>query len=397
MKIYTVTELNQQVKKLLEEKEELTQLFLSAEISNFKNHSSGHYYLSLKDNQCSISAVMFAGNARKLKFMPENGMKVLVRGYVSLYPERGQYQMYLQDMQPDGAGALSIAFEQLKKRLEAEGLFAPEHKKPLPYLPNRIAAITSETGAAIRDILQVLERRYPLGEIILCPVQVQGEGAAQQLTAAVKKVNELKCADVIIIGRGGGSAEELWEFNDETFARAIYASEIPVVSAVGHEIDFTICDFVADMRAPTPSAAAELVSPEKNHLLDEVIDLKEKIKNLASEKMENEKSYLKNRQRDMKFLINTSFSQNQKKNDFLSQKLKENYSDALNHRDKAFRTLSAKLDALSPLKVLSRGYSIALKDHRTVSASEINAGDELELILTDGNIKCTVTERSLNS
>lgn len=397
MKIYTVTELNQQVKKLLEEKEELTQLFLSAEISNFKNHSSGHYYLSLKDNQCSISAVMFAGNARKLKFMPENGMKVLVRGYVSLYPERGQYQMYLQDMQPDGAGALSIAFEQLKKRLEAEGLFAPEHKKPLPYLPNRIAAITSETGAAIRDILQVLERRYPLGEIILCPVQVQGEGAAQQLTAAVKKVNELKCADVIIIGRGGGSAEELWEFNDETLARAIYASEIPVVSAVGHEIDFTICDFVADMRAPTPSAAAELVSPEKNHLLDEVIDLKEKIKNLASEKMENEKSYLKNRQRDMKFLINTSFSQNQKKNDFLSQKLKENYSDALNHRDKAFRTLSAKLDALSPLKVLSRGYSIALKDHRTVSASEINAGDELELILTDGNIKCTVTERSLNS
>ncbi|MBR2176905.1 MAG: exodeoxyribonuclease VII large subunit, partial [Clostridia bacterium] len=231
MALLTVSQLNFYIKSILDEDEKLRAVYLRAEISNYTDHyRTGHLYMSLKDEKSAVKAVMFAGNASRLKFRPEDGMKVLVRGYVSVYSVSGQYQFYIEDMQPEGIGALSLAFEQLKKKLAAEGLFAEEHKKPLPLFPKRIGVITSPTGAAVQDICRILGRRYPIGEIVICPVLVQGENAAAQLTAAVRKFNRLQCADVIIIGRGGGSAEDLWAFNDEALARAVYESEIPVVS-----------------------------------------------------------------------------------------------------------------------------------------------------------------------
>ena len=230
---------------------------MSGEISNFTNHyKSGHLYLSLKDDKCLIKAVMFAQSARRLRFMPQDGMKIIARGRISVYEVTGQYQFYIEDMQPDGLGALNLAYEQLKAKLEAEGLFAAERKRPLPRFPQRIGVITSPTGAAVHDITTILARRYPLAEVVFCPVLVQGEGAAPQIVDALKRFNRLNCADVIILGRGGGSLEDMWPFNEETVARAVAASNIPIISSVGHETDFTICDFVADLRAPTPSAAA---------------------------------------------------------------------------------------------------------------------------------------------
>ena len=259
--VLTVSQLNKYVKSILESDGKLKYIYLKGEISNLTIHYTGHIYFSLKDeNQCTIKAVMFASKANFLKFTPKSGMKVVLRGSITLYEKTGSYQINADEMYPDGAGALNLAYEQLKNKLQNEGLFDTSHKKPLPKFPQKIGVITSPTGAAVQDIMLILKRRYPIAQIIMCPVLVQGENAAVDLTNAVKKFNALKCADVIIIGRGGGSIEDLWAFNDEILARAIYECEIPIVSAVGHETDFTICDFVADVRASTPSAAAELVS-----------------------------------------------------------------------------------------------------------------------------------------
>ena len=267
-KVYTVSQLNYSVKTLLDNTPYLSGVFVTGEISNLKDHySSGHIYFSLKDNNAVLSAVMFAGSARNLKFVPQNGMKVIAFCRVSLYVQSGTYQIIVEDMQPDGIGALTIAFEQLKKKLEQKGIFAQEHKKPIPKFPKTVGVITSPTGAAVQDIRNILTRRFPNIDIVLCPVLVQGTGAAPQLIQAVNMFNDYDCADVIIIGRGGGSIEDLWAFNDENLAYAIYASNIPVISAVGHETDFTICDFVADLRAPTPSAAAELAVPDREEML----------------------------------------------------------------------------------------------------------------------------------
>ena len=267
MKVISVSQLNRYVKSLLEGDANLAAVYIGGEISNFTNHyKSGHLYMSLKDEGAVVKAVMFRAYASKLAFTPENGMKVIVRARVSLYEKDGAFQIYIEEMQPDGVGALQIAFEQLKKKLAAEGLFEASRKKPLPRYPARVGVITSPTGAAVRDIFNVLGRRFPLARVVFTPVLVQGEGAPAQLVAALRRFNETNAADVLIIGRGGGSIEELWAFNDETVARAVAASRIPVISAVGHETDFTICDFVADLRAPTPSAAAELaesLSPER--------------------------------------------------------------------------------------------------------------------------------------
>ncbi|MCH5303946.1 MAG: exodeoxyribonuclease VII large subunit, partial [Ruminococcus sp.] len=267
-RIITVSQLNYYVKSLLDNDPHLTNVFLTGEISNLTDHyRSGHIYFSLKDKNAVVRAVMFAGNARNLKFKPEEGMKVIVLCRVSLYEATGGYQIYVEDMQPDGIGALTLAFEQLKKKLEEKGIFSAENKKPIPKFPKTVGVITSPTGAAVQDIRNILTRRFPSVDIVLCPVLVQGTGAPAQLINAVNLFNEYDLADVIIIGRGGGSIEDLWAFNDENLAYSIYASNIPVISAVGHETDFTICDFVSDLRAPTPSAAAELAVPDREELL----------------------------------------------------------------------------------------------------------------------------------
>lgn len=393
MNVLTVSQLNFYVRSLLEEDRNLRSVFLRGEISNLTDHyRSGHIYLTLKDEKASIKAVMFSSQARSLRFRPQDGMKVLIRGRVSVYEVTGSYQLYIDDMQPDGLGALNLAFEQLKKKLSAEGLFDEAHKKPLPAFPKRIGVITSPTGAAVQDILRILERRYPLAEIIMCPVQVQGEAAPVQLADAVRRFGRLKCADVVIIGRGGGSAEDLWAFNDEGLAREIFACEIPVVSAVGHETDFTICDFVSDVRASTPSAAAELVSPELEVMRRSVSATQEYLKKLMLSRIEGEKRRLRAAAGARVLRSQTEMLNSRRMRlDLLSSGLKSAYSGMVADRQKQLALLSGRLDALSPLKVLARGYSIALRDNRPInSVSQAEKGDKIEIRLSDGSLDCTV-------
>ena len=396
--VLTVSQLNKYVKSLLESDGKLKYIYLKGEISNLTIHYTGHIYFSLKDeNQCTIKAVMFANKASFLKFTPQSGMKVILRGSVTLYEKTGSYQINADEMYPDGAGALNLAYEQLKNKLQNEGLFDTSHKKPLPKFPQKIGVITSPTGAAVQDMMLILKRRYPIAQIIMCPVLVQGENAAVDLTNAVKKFNALKCADVIIIGRGGGSIEDLWAFNDETLARAVYECEIPIVSAVGHETDFTICDFVADVRASTPSAAAELVSSVTNeNMLSQTENLMNKMQSAVKRRLQFEyQRYEKNA--NAKALKNPDdiIKNRQIKLDVLNEKIKGIYLKKLSAEKEKFAELAAKLDALSPLKILSRGYSVTKKDgHIINSISQVNSNDKIEVVLSDGNIKCTVTGRN---
>ena len=393
--VLTVSQLNKYVKSILESDGKLKYIYLKGEISNLTIHYTGHIYFSLKDeNQCTIKAVMFANKANFLKFTPQSGMKVVLRGSVTLYEKTGSYQINVDEMYPDGAGALNLAYEQLKNKLQNEGLFDTSHKKPLPKFPEKIGVITSPTGAAVQDIMLILKRRYPIAQIIMCPVLVQGENAAVDLTNAVKKFNALQCADVIIIGRGGGSIEDLWAFNDEMLARAIYECEIPIVSAVGHETDFTICDFVADVRASTPSAAAELVSSvTTENMLSQTETLINKMQSAVKRRLQFEyQRYEKNA--NAKALKNPDdiIKNRQIKLDVLNEKIKGIYVKKLSAEKEKFAELAAKLDALSPLKILSRGYSVTKKDgHIINSISQVNPNDKIEVVLSDGNIKCTVT------
>lgn len=394
--VLSVSQLNRYVKSRMDADENLYNVFLVGEISNFTNHyKTGHFYFSLKDEEAQIKAVMFRGNASKVKFRVENGLRVIVRGRVSLYEAAGSYQVFVDDMQPDGAGALQLAFEQLKEKLQNEGLFDETQKKPIPKYPKRIGVITSETGAAIQDILNILSRRYPLAEVILAPVLVQGEGAPEQLVAAVERFNRLACADVLIIGRGGGSAEDLWAFNDERLAYAVYRSEIPVISAVGHETDFTICDFVADLRAPTPSAAAELAVPNQSELYTGIAALQARLQNSVFAALQTErqslallkgKSVLQNPSvyfdtlRMRLLTANNAFEASQQR--ILHQahlRLQEN---------------AAKLQSLSPLSVLARGYAVAELADRTVlqSVTQLQKGDAFVLQFADGKADCVVKE-----
>ena len=400
MAVLTVSQLNFYIKSLLDNDKNLSSVYLKAEISNFTDHyRTGHLYMSLKDEKCTVKAVMFAGNASRLKFRPEDGMTVLVRGYVSVYNISGQYQFYIEDMQPDGIGALSMAFEQLKRKLKEEGLFDPEHKQPLPLLPKRIGVITSPTGAAVQDICRILKRRYPIGEIIMCPVLVQGENAAAQLTAAVKRFNKLKCADVVIIGRGGGSMEDLWAFNDEGLAREIYHSKIPVVSGVGHETDFTICDFVADVRASTPSAAAELVSPEDGALYGNLEYYQRKIISAVKNRITLEKNRLDSITSSSVLRSPEEIIRDKQiQLDFLTSQLKSAYKNCLSDKTSKFYSLTSKLDALSPLRVLSRGYAIASENGNVISSVEkIKIGSKINIKFADGSADCTVMERTLDN
>ena len=393
--LLTVSQLNTYIRSLFDGDRNLSCVFVSGEISNFTDHyRSGHLYLSLKDEKSVVKAVMFARNASCLRFRPADGMRVIARGKVSVYEVTGQYQLYIEDMQPDGLGALELAFEQLKAKLEAEGLFAEERKRPLPPFPERIGVITSPTGAAVHDILTVLARRYPLASVIFCPVLVQGDGAAPQIVDALERFSRLQCADVIILGRGGGSLEDLWPFNEESVARAVAACSVPVISAVGHETDYTICDFAADLRAPTPSAAAELAVPDRGKLKSEIEYQRVLMRNAAESAAEAARARLE---------ALTSASVLRSPIDFVEAKRMQ--ADRLTERlnraavqkvseTKAMLSASAgQLNALSPLAVLSRGYSIASKHGRVISTVEnVAAGDSVSVLVSDGKFTCTVNE-----
>ncbi|MCR5636724.1 MAG: exodeoxyribonuclease VII large subunit [Clostridiales bacterium] len=391
----TVSGLNMYIKGLIDSDNNLTNIFVEGEISNFTNHyKSGHMYLSLKDERASIKAVMFSFNAKRLKFEPYDGMKVICRGRVGVYEPSGQYQLYIEDMQPDGAGALYVAFEQLKEKLEKLGLFDPSVKKPLPRFPSVIGVITSSTGAAIEDIKSILARRYPLAEVLLYPSLVQGAEAPKQLISGIKYFNDNKNADVIIIGRGGGSAEDLWAFNDEALAMEIYKSEIPVISAVGHETDFTICDFVADRRAPTPSAAAETAVPDKAELADMILGYRDAILNLT-EKSIYEKEYSLNICKERLQSHNTSkiIEGENLRLDSVVQRFMYLSQKNLDIKKNRLDDLTNKLEAMNPLSVLKRGYSVAYNNGKAVrSVNDVKSGDNVRLCVSDGEISLTVDE-----
>lgn len=392
--VLTVSQLNTYIKSLFDGDQNLSHVFLSGEISNFTNHyKSGHFYLSLKDDKSVVRAVMFAQNARRVRFLPEDGMKVIVRGRVGVYEATGQYQLYIDDMQPDGLGALNLAFEQLKAKLQAEGLFDAQRKKSLPPFPERIGVITSPTGAAVHDITIILARRYPLAEVILAPVLVQGAGAAPQIVAALEAFNRLCCADVLILGRGGGSLEDLWPFNEEAVARAVASSRIPVISAVGHETDFTICDFAADLRAPTPSAAAELAVPDCAELIAAVRYGEGKINRSIRAKLDDGKRQLDRLAASPSLKRPQELIELQRMRvDHLASRLSARVSQSFSGAQARLSTAGGKLHALSPLATLSRGYSIAYDTaRRPISKiAQAQAGDSITLRLQDGLLGCTV-------
>lgn len=394
--VLSVSQLNRYIKMNFDADENLANIFISGEISNFTNHyRTGHLYFTLKDDSAAVRAVMFNSSAKRLKFMPEDGMKVIARGRVSVYEASGQYQLYVDDMQPDGVGALNLAYEQLKEKLQKEGLFSELHKKPLPPYPEKVGVITSPTGAAVRDIINVLGRRFPYAEIVFCPVLVQGDGAHLQLTDAVNLFNSERAADVIIIGRGGGSIEDLWEFNDEGLARAVYNSEIPVISAVGHETDFTICDFVADMRAPTPSAAAELAVPDANELQYALSALKNRM-------FLNISSGIADRRSRLEYLTSKGalkspdemLSNRSQRLDTAFSKMLLSYENRIGGKKVEFISAATALSKLDPMSVLMRGFAfVSDKSGKNVYSSQALAkGDKINVRFHDGSAVCEVKE-----
>ena len=388
-KVLSVSQLNFYIKSVIENDPRLNFVFLTGEISNLTNHyRSGHIYLSLKDEKSIIRAVMFAGNARNLRFQPQDGMKVICRGRIAVYEPNGQYQLYIEDMQPDGVGTLTIAFEQLKKKLAEKGFFDNAHKKPIPKFPKTIGVITSPTGAAVQDIRNILSRRYPCADIVMCPVLVQGESAPAQLTEAVRKLDEYNACDVIIIGRGGGSIEDLWAFNSEELACAIYDCKIPVISAVGHETDFTICDFVSDLRAPTPSAGAELAVPDKDELMSFYNSQLQYISSMTDAKLKRHCNLVTDFRRRLSLVSPQSkIDKYEQQLSVLSNKAEAFIADTINKTDNSIRTSAAKLESLNPVAVLSRGYAIAEKDGQVVSSkNQLSVDDEFSIEFSDGKI-----------
>lgn len=392
-RVLSVSQINFYIKSIIENDGSLQFVLVTGEISNLTVHQrSGHIYLSLKDRNSVISAVMFAGNARRLRFRLENGMKVICRGRISVYEPSGRYQLYIEDMQPDGVGALTLAFEQLKKSLAQKGLFDNAHKKPLPKFPKTIGVITSPTGAAVQDITNIIRRRFPSADIVLAPVLVQGESAPEQLVRAVNKFSASKIADVVIIGRGGGSAEDLWAFNDEQLAYAVYNCETPIISGVGHETDFTICDFVADVRASTPSAAAELAVPDRQELMSYYFKQKQYISAMLDRKIKTAQLRLENQQRRMSASSpKLKAEQLEKQLSAKSEKLTRFMNIYISNKENKLIAAKGKLDGLNPLNVLNRGYAIAEKDEKIITSSkQLKNGDDFTVILSDGKINAKV-------
>jgi exodeoxyribonuclease VII large subunit len=392
-RFFTISELNQIIKGTLEQ--ELDGLWVIGEVSNFRVPPSGHYYFTLKDDKSQISAVMFRRQGLALVFAPENGMEVLCFGKVSLYPARGDLQLYVENMEPRGQGALYLAFEQLKKRLSAEGLFAEARKKALPFLPASIGIVTSEKGAALRDMLRIIGDRYPDRRIIVRPVRVQGEGAAEEIASGITELGGSGHVDVMIVGRGGGSLEDLWAFNEEIVARSIFASPVPVISAVGHEIDFTIADFVADLRAPTPTAAAEVVVPRKSELVDQVMDLEAQLLQWMRRKLElarEDWSGFVKRLADPE----RKLRETQQHVDELSVDLVRRWRDRIRQFKDRLVQGGGRLDALSPLAVLDRGYSIAHKipeEKLVKDTASLDVGDFLRVTFAKGKAICRVERK----
>ncbi|PLS01698.1 exodeoxyribonuclease VII large subunit [Neobacillus cucumis] len=434
----SVNALTKYIKRKFDADPHLREVHVRGEISNFKQHSSGHMYFTLKDEKARILAVMFAGQSRFMKFSPENGMKVIVKGEISVYEPSGQYQIYIREMQPDGIGELFLAYEQLKQRLESEGLFAPETKKAIPQYPRTVGVITSPTGAAIRDVITTIKRRYPIANILVLPALVQGDNAAPSIAKAIEMANNMEEIDVLIVGRGGGSIEELWAFNEEITARAIFSSKIPIISAVGHETDFTIADFVADLRAPTPTGAAELAVPHIEELVDRVLQRQARLIRSMSGKFKFEKERLNRVQKSYAFryphrlyeqkleqvdrltemlVRGTSRLSLVKKgqHEILSKRLQRNHpNEGLQEAKKRFertqkdlyRTVAqiyekkhtefdrilSTLQALSPLKIMERGYSLAYTEDNLLvkSVKQVKVNEQVQIQLTDGSLYCNV-------
>ncbi|MGG0412906.1 exodeoxyribonuclease VII large subunit [Peribacillus simplex] len=436
----SVSALTKYIKRKFDADPHLQNVYIKGEISNFKQHTSGHMYFTLKDEKARLLSVMFAANNKGMKFLPENGMKILVKGDISLYEAGGQYQLYVKSMAPDGVGDLYLAYEQLKKKLEAAGLFLAEHKKPIPQYPKSVGVITSPTGAALRDILTTIKRRYPIARIIIYPALVQGNNAAKSIAKAISMANARAESDVLIVGRGGGSIEELWAFNEEIVAESIYDSDIPVISAVGHETDFTIADFVADMRAPTPTGAAELAVPHLNEILERLMNRKNRLTRSIQEAVNFERTRLTRIERSYAFryphkmyeqkleqldktmdrLGRTSTRYFMKKRDELNQlndilkkqhpeQAVKNAKDELQQQAKVLRRameaiyrqksqqfvhITATLSALSPLKIMERGYGLVFDEDETLvkSTQQVSKGDKIAVSIKDGTLECEIKE-----
>lgn len=387
--IATVSQLNGFIKKTFEANPVFSDIWIKGEISNYKKHFSGHIYLTLKDEGGVLKAVIFKSNTYSLTFEPSDGMKVIARGRVSVYEPGGVYQLYITEMLPDGAGELYLAYEKLKIKLSDEGLFEEEHKKPIPKYPERIGIVTAPTGAAVRDIINVATRRFPLAKLILFPAKVQGSGAADSVCMGIEYFNSAKKCDVMIVGRGGGSIEDLWAFNEEKVAYAIYNSEIPVISAVGHEVDFTIADFVADLRAPTPSAAAELAAPSAKELYSRLEDYRYTIKTLVAADFERKANRLKM----LKLITPQDYINNcSQRLDMAVKDMLVNTKRIAELKRSQLSTVAARLDALSPLKVMMRGFALPVTDNGEVikSAKKLDKEKDFVLKLHDGSRKCTV-------
>ena len=389
----SVTQLTQYIKLILDRDEILSQACVRGELSNYKIHSSGHHYFTLKDEGAVISCVMFRSDAMRLRFRPETGMKVILSGRVSLFPKSGQYQIYVSHMQPDGVGDLAVAFEQLKKKLSAEGLFDPARKKPLPRYPGTVALVTSPTGAAVQDMIRILGRRWPLARVLVCPVRVQGAGAAEEIAAMLDYVDGHDLADVIITGRGGGSMEDLWAFNEEIVARAIARCDIPVISAVGHEPDVTIADFAADVRAATPSNGAEIAVCDQSELRDALGQLTVRLTRAQDRRISALTDRL-NRLKASPVMRSPegAIQQRELLLELLRQRLEHAGTRRFQQEEQRLARLAGRLDALSPLKVLARGYALASREDGTVirAAGELAPGEPIRLRLGQGSARCTV-------
>ncbi len=395
----TVSDLNEFIKNMFDSNRVLTSVTVKGEISNFVNHRSGHMYFSLKDADSQLRAVMFRSSASRLRFIPENGMKVIIHGSVSVYSQGGTYQLYASSMQPDGIGALYLAYEQLKERLAGEGLFDQECKLPIPKFPSKVGVITSPTGAAVRDIINVTGRRYPLADIYLYPALVQGDGAEASLCRAVEYFEKSKLVDVVIIGRGGGSIEDLWAFNSEKLARLIHSATVPIISAVGHETDFTICDFVSDLRAPTPSAAAELAVPDIRELSLTVDNFSDRLDISLMNALERGRSRLESiTSREimhspvnlLKGLRDTTVG--------LRERLDDCIGDVFVSLKGRMGIALSKLEALNPLSVLQRGYSVLESEGRIItSRKELNKGDLVNIRMTDGAVVAEIKNTEMEN
>ena len=391
--IYAVSEVNGLIKDLIDGTPQLSGLYIRGELSNYKIYPSGHHYFTLKDGQSALRCVMFKSSAMKLRFRPENGMQAVVFGQISVFPRDGAYQLYCTQLSPDGVGDLYVAFEQLKQKLQQEGLFDPAQKNPLPPYPQRIAIVTSGAGAAVHDMIRILRRRYPIAKVLLLPVRVQGVEAPPEIVGAIRYANRWKLGDVLITGRGGGSMEDLWAFNDERVARAIYASEIPVISAVGHEPDVTISDFVADARASTPSNAAEIAVPDQVELRRQLSDLAERMTGSEASRLQALRERVDALGRKRVLTDQLAYVQDKRMELLhLQQRLGDLANAEIARKQKTFTALAASLDAMSPLKVLGRGYAVARNEAGQVlkSSGETHIGERIHVTLGSGGLTAVV-------